>query len=85
MQSHKRGLFLAKDLDTVVSATDLSRYKRLLLAKLDELSVTRGGAETLVPGAGGWHGDPIDQDNADAEAELQIRLRQTDGRLLRAI
>lgn len=33
----------------------------------------------------GWEGDLVDQANADAEAELQIRLHQTDGRLLRAI
>jgi hypothetical protein len=38
-----------------------------------------------VPAAGGLQGDVIDQANADAEAELQIRLHQTDGRLLRAI
>jgi DnaK suppressor protein len=34
---------------------------------------------------GPWEGDLIDQANADAEAELQIRLHQTEGRLLRAI
>ena len=33
----------------------------------------------------GWASDPIDQANANAEAELQIRLHQTDGPLLRAI
>jgi DnaK suppressor protein len=38
-----------------------------------------------VPAAGGLQGDVTDQANADAEAELQIRLHQTDGRLLRAI
>lgn len=66
-------------------AKDLQRYKRLLLVKLDELSAARNGAEALVPGAGGWQGDLVDQANADAEAELQIELRQSDGRLLRAI
>jgi DnaK suppressor protein len=30
-------------------------------------------------------GDPADQANADAEAELHIRLHQSDARLLRAI
>ena len=69
----------------LVHVKDLQRYKRLLLAKLDELSAPRNGTETLVPGAGGWQGDLVDQANADAEAELQIGLRQTDGRLLRAI
>jgi len=38
-----------------------------------------------MPAAGGWGGDVIDRANADAEAELQIRLHQTDARLLRAI
>ena len=69
----------------VVKATDLQRYKRLLLAKLEELSATRGGAETLVPGAGGWQGDLVDQANSDAEAELQVRVHQSDARLVRAI
>jgi len=68
-----------------VNARDLDRYKRLLLGKLDELSARRGGAETLVPGAGGWQGDLVDQANSDAEAELQVRLHQSDARLLRAI
>ena len=68
----------------IVDARDLQRYKRLLLAKRDELSATRDG-KTLVPGAGGWEGDVADQANSDTEAELQIRLHQTDGRLLRAI
>ncbi len=38
-----------------------------------------------MPAAGGLEGDLIEQANADEEAELQIRLHQTDGRLLRAI
>ncbi len=70
---------------TAVDARDLQRYKRLLLAKLEELSSTRGEAETLVPGAGGWQGDLVDQANSDAEAELQIRVHQSDTHLLRAI
>ena len=68
----------------IVDARDLQRYKRLLLSKLDELSTTRG-RETFVPSAGGWQGDVADQASSDSEAELQIRLHQTDGRLLRAI
>ena len=68
-----------------MNARDLQRYKRLLLAKLDELSATKGGAETPVPGAGGWQGDLVDQANSDAEAELQVRVHQSDAHLLRAI
>ncbi len=68
-----------------MNASDLQRYKRLLLAKMDELSAPRGEAEALVPGAGGGHGDLIDQANSDAEAELQVRVHQSDARLLQAI
>jgi DnaK suppressor protein len=67
-----------------MNARDQQRYKRLLLAKLDELSATRSG-ETLVPGAGGWQGDLVDQANADFEAELQIGVHRSDVRLLWAI
>lgn len=68
----------------IVDARDVQRYKRLLLSKRDELSATRG-REAYVPGAGGWQGDFADQANSDTEADLQIRLHQTDGPLLRAI
>jgi DnaK suppressor protein len=64
---------------------ELDRYKQVLLAKRGELSVRNVNGGTLVPAAGGWHGDPVDQATADEEAELQIRLHQTDGRLLRAV
>ncbi len=69
----------------MASARDLQRYKRLLLEKHRELSSVQGYAGVRVPAAGDLEGDLIDQANADAEAELQIRLHQTDGRLLRAI
>jgi DnaK suppressor protein len=70
----------------VRGVTGLQRYERLLLAKRDELSATRrSGPEALVPGAGGWHGDLVDQANSDAEAELQIRVHQSDAHLLRGI
>src|SRR5438105_3705938 len=39
----------------------------------------------LVPAAGGWEGDLVDQANADVEAELQIRVQESDGHLLEAI
>ncbi len=66
-----------------MSPADLQRYKRLLLEKRGELSSAQGDTRVRVPAAGGPQGDLIDQ--ADAEAELQIRLHQTDGRFLRAI
>jgi DnaK suppressor protein len=64
---------------------DLDRYKRVLLEKRGEMSVTSAEVESPIPAAGHRQGDPVDQANADAEAELQIRLHETDLRLLRAI
>ena len=64
---------------------DLQRYSNLLLKKQREVSSAQGEAHSRVPAAGGLQGDMIDQANADAEAELQIRLHRTDGRLARAI
>ena len=68
-----------------MNAKDVQRYKRLLLAKLGELSAIHADAAPRVLGAGGPVGDLADQANAEAEAELHIRLHQTDARLLRAI
>ena len=68
-----------------MNATDLRRYKRLLLAKRDELSAKRAIAVSPAPGAGDPQGDLVDQANADVEADLHIRLHQSDANLLRAI
>ena len=85
-RSDKCRIFVAKRSRlSIVNARDLDRYKRLLLAKLDELSATRDGTESLVPGAGGWQGDLVDQASSDTEAELQVRVHQADAHLLRAI
>jgi DnaK suppressor protein len=65
--------------------SDLQRYHRLLLEKQHELSSAQGEAQSRVPAAGGMHGDYMDQATADSEAELQIRLHKSDGRLLKAI
>src|SRR2546425_5319852 len=69
----------------VMGPADLQRYSNLLLEKRRDLSSAQGEARSRVPAAGGLQGDMIDQANADEEAELQIQLHQTDGRLLRAI
>jgi DnaK suppressor protein len=64
---------------------ELDRYKRELLAKRGEVSVRAAETESPIPPARGWESDPVDQASADVEADLQIRLHETDGRLLRAI
>jgi len=68
-----------------MNSKNSDRYRRVLLTKKRELSVSSSGAESPIPAAGGREGDQVDQANADAEAELQIRLHQTDDRLLRAV
>jgi DnaK suppressor protein len=64
---------------------DLDRYKRVLLEKRGEMSIASAEAESPIPAAGHQQGDPVDQANANNEAELQIHLHETDLRLLRAI
>ena len=63
----------------------LDHFKRLLLEKRQELLDSTGEAGIRVPAAGASLGDSVEEANADAEAELQIRLHQTDGPLVRAI
>lgn len=67
-----------------MDANGLQRYKQVLLAKRDELSAADKRA-THVPPADERGGDFMDRASADTEAELQIRLHATDGRLLKAI
>jgi DnaK suppressor protein len=69
------------DGELAINASDLNRYKRLLLAKQAELSINRA----VLPAASGAQGDLIDEANLDAETEVQIKVRQTDVRFLRAI
>ena len=64
--------------------SDLLRYKNLLLSKQQELSTGKSLAES-IPAAGEIRGDPVDIAAGEADAATQIRLRQTDGKLLRAI
>jgi len=69
----------------IVNAADLQHYRRLLLAKLDELSTTRTDAAAPVIGAGVIRGGLIDQAAARTEAELHVRVHQSDAHLSRAI
>ncbi len=64
---------------------ELEQYRQLLEAKRDELSAAWRGREELAPSAGHLHGDPADQASAASEAAIQVRLHQTDSKLLRAI
>ena len=66
-------------------AKELRKYKQLLVEKRQELQTPLTSAGAVIPGAGGFEADFLDQAAADAEAELQIQLHQTDGRLFRAI
>jgi DnaK suppressor protein len=68
-----------------MNARDLNRYKELLLAKRRELTTARAGTESPAPSSGGDKGDLVDHAAAALEAEVQMRLRETDSRLLRAI
>ena len=68
-----------------MNAKDLERYKRLLLAKRDDLALARNEAAALVPPSGDSGGDLMDYASADTEAEIQIRLHQSDAHLVRAI
>ncbi len=69
----------------MVNASDLQRYKQLLLAKQDELSVVWSEAAAPRTGMRAPQGDLVDQAAARTEAEVQMRLHETDARLLRAI
>ena len=68
-----------------MNAADLQHYRRLLLAKRDELSAVRDEAAPLVPPAGDLEGDLMDWASADTEAELQVRVHQSDAHLVRVI
>ena len=64
---------------------ELQRYRWLLEAKRQELLTARTNKGSVIPAAGGFEADPVDQANADAEADLQIQLHRSDERLLRAV
>ena len=64
---------------------DLDRYSQLLLAKQHEVLAARSEGEPLAPAASEQRGDLVDQATAEAAVKVQVRLRQTEGHLLRAI
>ena len=71
--------------DVDVDSKELERFKQLLLEKRGELSSAWKGREALAPTTQPLHGDPADQATAASEAAIQVRLHQTDSKLLRAI
>ena len=64
--------------------SDLLRYKNLLLSKRQELSSLKSLVDS-IPTAGELRGDPADMASNETDAFTQIRLHQTEGKLLRAI
>jgi DnaK suppressor protein len=68
-----------------MNAINLSHYKELLLAKRRVLAVAKAGTDSPAPSSGGDKGDLGDHASAALEADLQVRLRETDSKLLRAI
>ena len=67
-----------------MNKSDLLRYKNLLLSKRQELSTGKSWVDSIHT-AGEPHGDPVDIAASETDAAMQIRLHQTDGKLLRAI
>jgi DnaK suppressor protein len=63
---------------------EMNRYKNLLLAKQHELSTGKSLSES-IPTAGELRGDPVDMAANETYAATQVRLHQTDSKLLRAI
>ncbi len=46
------------------------------------MSSAKSGVQSQLPAASVTEGDLVDQANADGEAELQVRLHQTAGKLV---
>jgi DnaK suppressor protein len=67
-----------------MNKSDLLRYKNLLLSKRQELSTGKSLVDS-IPTAGEPRGDPVDMAASETDAATQIRLQQTDSKLLRAI
>jgi len=63
---------------------EVNRFKDLLLSKRQELSAGKSLADS-IPTAGELRGDPVDMAASETYAATQVRLHQTDGKLLRAI
>jgi len=67
-----------------MNAGELQRYKTLLLDKREEL-LAEFDTKVLAPAARTGEGDIMDQARPDAEADIQISLRQSDNQTLREV
>ena len=67
-----------------MNKSDLLRYKNLLLSKRQELSTGKSLVDSIST-AGELRGDPVDMATDKTDAATQIRLHETDSKLLRAI
>jgi len=68
----------------VMDKNNLHHYKNLLLAKQQELSSGKNLVGS-IPTAGETPGDPVDMAASETSARVQLRLKQTDSKLLWAI
>ena len=64
---------------------NVARYKGLLLAKQREVLAARSGSGLPQRAGEGAPADVIDKATAETELKVQVRLRQTESHLLRAI
>jgi DnaK suppressor protein len=67
-----------------MNKSDLLHYNNLLLSKRQALSTGKSLADS-IPAAGELHADPVDMAASETNAATQVRLHQTDAKLLRAI
>lgn len=65
--------------------TDLKKFKSLLEQKRDQIVNSPGKRTHWENMQSSRHGDFVDQASEDNEVHVNIRLRQTDAKLLRAI
>ena len=67
-----------------MNKSELLHYETLLLAKQQELSAN-GSPVASISTAGEARGDLLDLAASEAHSAMHIRLKETDGKLLRAI
>ena len=67
-----------------MNKSDFLHYKNLLLTKQQELSAGKSVVGS-IPAAGEPAGDPVDRAAGEISAAVQMRLKQTNGKLSRAI